>query len=188
MYAKLDTEFHFDWDVAANTANHLVVQSGDHADDARRWFGPGAEHEDGLAVDWAQQLRYVARRPGSDPPRPPTLFMNPPYSKEEGLLIEPWLQKAWRESARGCTVVGVIPYNPQTAAFREYAWGEGTEHAAMELRILSHRVDFLRGDGSKADNAPGNTCVVIWKPNPGYVDVWQPVVRYWSYREGAVYA
>ena len=33
-----------------------------------------------------------------------------------------------------------------------------------------------------AANAPGNTCIVIWQANPGYVGPWQPTLRYWSYK------
>ncbi len=166
LFAKLDTEFEFTVDVAAHAQNRLLFAL---PTEVRPWFGPGGFCEDGLAADWSAH----------------TCFMNPPYSKEEKLRIDPWIEKAWSESQRGATVVGVLPFNPQTAWYRHYVYGHELKHAAMEVRQLSHRVTFNYPDGTPADNAPGNTCIVIWKPNPGYIDLWQPVVRYWSYRVAA---
>ncbi len=164
LFQTLDKEFHFDADVAADATNHLCSC----------WYGPGEhDHLDGLTGDWHDLV----------------CFMNPPYAKAEGLPLEPWLKKAWDESQAGATVVGVLPFNPQTQWFRSWVYGQFIEakagwmgHAAMEVRMLPHRVTFNRPDGTPADNAPGNTCIVVWRPNPGYVGPWQPAMRYWSYR------
>ena len=172
LFEKLSAEFDFTVDVAANTENHLSrFHPSDHL-----WFGPGGQEPDGLTADWQER----------------SCFMNPPYSRGNKKLgipsepIEPWLKKAWVESQDGATVVGVLPFNPQTQWFRWYVMGEerGNSHffAAMEVRWLTHRVTFNRPDGTPADNAPGNTCIVVWRPNPGYVGPWTPAVRYWSYR------
>lgn len=158
LYDALDQEFAFTLDVAAGAENALC----DSYWDVRC---------NGLTQPWTK-----------------TCFMNPPYSKKDHLPIDPWIDKAWRESQAGATIVGVLPFNPQTRWFRWYVMGleqnQGEVfHAAAELRMLPHRVTFNRPDGTPADNAPGNTCIVIWKPNPGYVGPWQPAVRYWTYRK-----
>ncbi len=169
LYLALNLEFSFTLDVAADDINHL----GSH------WFGAHGAEEDGLAADWAG-----------------VCFMNPPYDKQHP--IGPWIRKAWSESQQGCTVVGVLPFSPQTRWYRQYVYGQALDprcpdgcdcggehwsgHAAMEERRLTHRVAFLRPDGTKVDDAPGNTVIIVWRPNPGYVGPWQPAVRYWSYR------
>ena len=123
--------------------------------------------------------------------------MNPPYSRGDSKAdppipaepIEPWIVKAHLESMKGVTVVGVLPFSSQTQWFRDYVYGHITKdtgfpfHAAMEVRVLPYRVTFIDPDTKEpAANAPGNTCIVIWKPNPGYVGPWQPTVRYWTYK------
>lgn len=172
LFDALDREFAFGVDVAANEANRLCDT----------WYGPGAASygrpANALGVDWTDARPY---------------FMNPPYQRgNKALGIEseplmPWVEKAWNGSIKGATVVGVLPFNPQTVWYRAWVMGIGAEslwlgHAASEVRMLPHRVTFLRPDGTPADNAPGNTCIVVWRPNPGYVGPWQPAMRYWSYR------
>jgi phage N-6-adenine-methyltransferase len=184
LFAALDREFHFQLDVAADDDNALCEEYLTKA-------------EDGLTAWW----RWVTAG---------ACFMNPPYSrgdKAQGIPaepIEPWIEKAWTESLAGATVVGVLPFSPQTAWFRAYVYGHSSDparlqpfgawcgHAARELRLLPHRVTFLRPDGQPAVSATGaattagnNTCIVIWTPNPGYVGPWQPAIRYWSYRAPA---
>jgi hypothetical protein len=145
-------------------------------------------------------------------------FLNPPYSLTEirvlqdaatsgaiayapdvldakirALRIEEWARKAYEESLRGFTTIGVFPYAPQTKWFRQYVMGHqriapGGDphswrgHAALDYWRLSHRVPFLRADGSPAGGANVNTCIVHWGPNPGFVGPWVPSGRYWSYR------
>ena len=171
MFKALDAEFSFKVDVAADADNHLSLF----------WYGPGSSYPDALQIPW-------------DPAAP--LFINPPYDKTHP--VGPWVEKAWVESQRGCTVVGVLPFSPQTQWYRRWVMGQCAEpyedlvdddrgklwmgHAAMEERRLPHRVSFLLPDGSPAQNAPGNTVVVVWRPNYGLVGPWQPAVRYWSYR------
>lgn len=176
LYAALDKEFRFEVDVAADAVSSLC--------DA--WYGPGQSDpwKDGLAVDWRKDLVW------------PVAFMNPPYRRGDSkadppvapIPIEPWIEKAWNESQKGVTVAGVLPFSPQTEWYRTFVYGHSIGnvwrgHAAMEVRQLPYRVIFIDPDTKEpAANAPGNTCIVIWKPNPGYVGPWQPTVRYWSYR------
>ncbi len=162
LFAVLDREFHFHTDVAATRDTRLCAG----------YYGPD-HHEEGFRD--ALLCGWGVRR---------TCFMNPPYDLKHP--IGPWIKKAWRESYVGATVIGVLPFSPQTEWYRDYIYGHSgfldLFHAAAEERRLSHRVTFLRPDGTPADNAPGNTVIIVWRPNPGYVGPWQPAVRYWSYR------
>jgi hypothetical protein len=192
-FARLDEEFRFHIDAAADRASALC----------KLWYGPGSTLafpggtcEDALAFPWHNYVLLPV-----PPSREPTLgvaarfFLNPPYSKKHKMPIEPWVKKCWEESQRGCTIVAILPFAPQTDWYRRYVYGhfipvgapvgrdyQWAGHAAMEERRLPHRISFLRPDGSPAGNAGVNSVVVIWKPNPGYVGPWQPAVRYWSYR------
>ena len=190
----------FSYDLAADASSTVCVD----------YLGPGSSWgENALAVDWA------ALPPNDDGRR--CGFLNPPYSltaiqelKKHGVLhndpqiaalrIENWARKAFEESLRGFTTIGVFPYAPQTKWFREYVMGhtrtpviadfpdiglvrmDWRGHAALDYWRLSHRVPFLRADGSPAGGANVNTCIIHWGPNPGFVGPWVPSGRYWSYR------
>lgn len=192
----LQRTFPIDLDLAA-TAESAVIQTGDQV----FYLGPdhpNPELRDALSVPW-----HTIGKCG---------FLNPPYSlslysdglkaevpreKLAWLLIENWASKAYHESLRGFTTIGVFPYAPQTQWFREYVMGHGLKvakanrrpnspdwsgHAALDYWKLPHRVDFLRSTGEPANNANVNTAVVIWGPNPGFVGAWVPSGRYWTYR------
>ncbi len=173
LYDALHLQFDFQLDVAADDDNALCEEYL-------------TKVEDGLTSVWSNVVGAC--------------FMNPPYSRGDSKAvppipaepIEPWIEKAFTESIQGCTIVGVLPFSPQTSWFRQYVYGHEPRlrgipftgfHAAMEVRVLPYRVTFIDPDTNEtAANAPGNTCIVIWQPNPGYVGPWQPTVRYWGYR------
>lgn len=185
LFAALHREFRFTCDLAADRNAALLP----------RFFGPGS--------DVCEDALYPGRRwTGRG-------FLNPPYSVKRAaewearepvssgrwfnpFKIENWVRKAYEESRKGWTGVTVIPFSPQTLWYRRYVYGHTTGsqrvlvqewrgHAAVEERRLQHRVTFLRPDGTVALNAPGNTVVIVWRPNPGYVGPWGPVTRYWEY-------
>jgi hypothetical protein len=172
LYAALRQEVDFGIDLAANEANRLELS----------WMGPGASYwENALIADWS-----MLQKPG---------FLNPPYSRKKyreahdpAMLIENWARKAFNESERGFTTYGLFPFAPQTEWFRLYVMGHTQDgngwrgHAAMEVRRFPYRLSFLRPDGSPAQNAGVNSCVIIWRPDPGYVGPWVPTERYWSYK------
>jgi hypothetical protein len=185
-FVQLVREFPFQMDLAADAASSLT---------ADQYFGPGSQYgEDALAEAW--HLRTGPH------------FLNPPYSrklaarlKQEGdprhraYRIESWARKCWEESQKGATIVGIFPFAPQTAWYRQYVCGHfipagapvGQEyqwsgHAAREERRLTHRIGFLRADGSPAKDAGVNSVIVVWRPNVGIVGPWQPHTFYWSYR------
>lgn len=180
MYKALDKEFRFCLDAAANKANskHLNFFGPDHDDPRFR---------DALAIgSWYQSVlqSFGHVRP---------VFCNPPFSREEGIPIEPWIEKFWTESQAGLTIVTPIPASIQTE------WWEAFVRKAHEIRIIPHRVTFNPPPGAldainaerlregkkvvkKAWTAGNNTAVVIWKPWTGYRPPYEAVYRYWSYR------
>lgn len=183
LFAALREEFPLFIDVAATKQDKLCPH----------YFGPDQVDEtlrNGLTVDWKA---YADRYYDTLSIERVAVFMNPPYSRELKQPIGPWIQKAWEESLKGLTVVGVIPYSVQTEWWREWVEGHGTEesdqgpmltwsgHAARETRKIPHRVTFLRPDGSVEWNAGGNTAIVVWKPPCGIYGPFVPHAFYWEY-------
>jgi phage N-6-adenine-methyltransferase len=171
LFKKLNEEADFGIDLAADRANALCML----------YLGPEGRVENALESEWSV---YKTRG-----------FLNPPYSrkkyretKDPAMLVENWARKAFNESERGFTTYGLFPFAPQTEWFRLYVMGHTQDgngwrgHAATEVRRFPYRLSFLRPDGSPAQNAGVNSCVIIWKPNPGYVGPWMPVERYWSFK------
>ena len=184
LFYQLNLEFDFYLDAAADVASALCAA----------WLGPGSRWgEDALALRWAALSAGRA------------VFLNPPYSREEGMGIDPWVETCWKQSLEDhITIVAVLPYAPQTVYFRQWVMGWQPKsgwsgHAAREIRLIPHRVNFELSpedfaaynaqrvaDGkpplAKLPSAGVNTCIVIWDPARGIVGPWQPHTRYWSYR------
>lgn len=81
------------------------------------------------------------------------VFMNPPFGREIGK----WMQKAYRESLDGATVVCLIPSRTDTAWWHDYAI-EG------QILFLRGRVKFVRN--GKAAPAPFPSAIVAFGSNP----------------------
>lgn len=116
MVQALRDEFRFDLDLAAD-ANSSIVH---------RWLGPDGLVDDALAHDW---YSMISAGYGMG-------FLNPPWSRERKMPIEPWLKKAVEEANHGFTTVMVVPHRPDTR------WWRLTQHAA-EIREIPHRVKYL---------------------------------------------
>jgi len=127
LFDALDAEFHFLLDAAATESNTLV----------RAYCGLDGGvgcHGNGLHVDWAEACRFLADRPD----RPPTVWLNCPYSR--GAILR-WCAKAEAEADRGVTTVLLLPADTSTTAFHRYA-------LRHEHRFLKSRVSF---DGAPRD-------------------------------------
>jgi len=180
-FAALHREFDFTVDAAADKASTLC----------QYWMGPEGFEADALIAEW--------------PVGAGAYFLNPPFSRKvaaqlkkagdsthENYRIENWAGHCWLESQRGCTIVALLPFAPQTEWYRKYVYGHTlapsvkngywSGHAAREERRLPHRISYLTATGEKSGNAGVNTAVIAWKPNPGIVGPWQPHSFYWSYR------
>lgn len=90
--------------------------------------------EDGLTQSW----------------RGERVFMNPPYGRE----ISKWMEKAYRESKDGATVVCLVPARTDTAWWHDFA---------MKGEIRFHR-GRLKFEGA-SNSAPFPSAVVIFRPN-----------------------
>lgn len=188
LFQALDAEFFFDVDAAADKSSAL----------AAHYFGP--DHTDpgllnALEVDWYAYGTRVGHTP--------YFFLNPPFSRKKAralkavgdatwahYTVEAWAEKCWVESQRGCTIVAVLPFAPQTDWYRRYVYGHAPSadgaiwsgHAALQERRLPHRISFLRPDGGPASNAGVNSAIIVWGPATGMVGPWTPHSFYWSYR------
>ena len=133
LFDKLNNEFVFDLDVAATSENKLCT----------------TYCIDGLTTDWSELQSYFTYYP--------VCWMNPPYSRGN---IDKFIKKAYEESQKGCTVVGLVRFDPTTTWFKKYIWMK-----AHEIRMLSKRVKFINPDTGKSEqgyNFP--CCIIIWKP------------------------
>jgi hypothetical protein len=168
LFGKLDAVFHFRWDAAATAESTCVPL---------RYFGPDHEletHRNALPLIWQ--------------PRFGPYFLNPPYSRKQlqatrdpSYDIAAWAACAATQAYRGCTVVGLFPASTQTEWWYQYI--RHGELKAQEIWEIPHRVQYLNPDGSPAANTSGgNTAVIVWRPNPGFVGDWVPAQRVWSYR------
>lgn len=91
VFDKLNEEFHFDFDLAANAENTKC----------ERWF---SEEEDAMKQPWAG-----------------VCWLNPPYGKDKDHKLSNWVIKAYHESAKDdCTVVMLIPARTNTKWWHEY--------------------------------------------------------------------
>ena len=87
--------------------------------------------EDGLQQDWE------AKR----------CWMNPPYGREIGK----WMEKAYKESKKGATVVCLVPARTDTAWWHDYA--------------MQGSITFIRGRlkfGDSKNSAPFPSAVVVF--------------------------
>lgn len=91
FYDKLNAEFRFTLDAAANAENAKCSN----------YLGPGSQlAEDALTAPWLG-----------------TVWLNPPY----GRGIGQWVQKAADEAAGGATVVALVPARTDTKWWHEHA-------------------------------------------------------------------
>lgn len=93
------------------------------------------EKEDGLSQDWSNDICWC----------------NPPYGRG---VIDKWVKKAHDESAKGVTVVMLLPARTSTAWFHDYVWNKRN----VELRFLRGRMKFV---GSTSSAMFGSMVVVF---------------------------
>ena len=91
---------------------------------------------------------YTRERDGLSQEWRGSCWMNPPYGREIGK----WMEKAYRSSLNGATVVCLVPARTDTAWWHDYA-------AKGEIRFLRGRLKF----GSAANAAPFPSAVVIFR-------------------------
>lgn len=75
-------------------------------------------------------------------------WMNPPYGRQIG----DWIQKAYKESQKGVTVVCLLPARTDTRWFHDYC-------TKGEVRFIKGRLKF----SNAKDNAPFPNMIVIFR-------------------------
>jgi site-specific DNA-methyltransferase (adenine-specific) len=93
--------------------------------------------DDGLDQDWGTE----------------SCWMNPPYGAG---VIDRWIDKAIAATARGATVVALVPNRPSSR------WYTACLQFADEARFIEGRLSF--GDGTAP--APFPSCVFVFRPSP----------------------
>ena len=83
------------------------------------------------------------------------IWLNPPYGRK----LEPFVRRAADESAKGKTVVALIPFRCRAAW-----WHEAIIGRADEVRCIRKRPKFMRHDGSRPRlTGTCDSCVVVWR-------------------------
>ena len=142
LFNKLNEEFDFKLDVACTIKNSLCEN------------GIYVENESALDSSW-WIWTYVDGDLFRD--REISCWMNPPYSRNLGWRF---VQKAFEESQKGCTVVGLLKFDPSTSWFKDYIYGK-----AHEVRMCYKRVRFVNPETGKQEGSPTfPSCIVVWKP------------------------
>lgn len=156
IFGKLDEEFGFDCDAAANKQNALC-----------KWY-LGEDYtgrkEDSLIIDWGHTLF----QDGLTQNYCKSFWVNPPYSNGN---IMKFVEKAWLESGNGATVVLLIPSDPSTQYF-DFCFEN-----ASEIRFMQPRVKFNNPDETPMKSSPPmGSMIVVFRPGeegPARLSIWR---------------
>lgn len=96
------------------------------------------ESTDGLKADWNIAPEGNTR-----------CYMNPPY----GRTIGRWVEKAYQESLKGCTVICLLPARTDTKWFHNFC-------TKGEITFIKGRLKF----GSAVNSAPFPSMIVVFRP------------------------
>lgn len=125
FFDKLNEEFHFALDVAADNTNFKC----------ERYYDKSI---DGLIQPWCTPPSYA-------------VWCNPPYGKAVGK----WVEKAFKESLTGQTIVMLLPVRTDTKWFHDYIYNKA------EIRFVKGRLKF----GDSVNSAPFPSMVVVFNGN-----------------------
>lgn len=125
LFDELDKRFKFTLDVCAIPENAKC----------ERYFTP---EMDGLAQDWASNKNDV-------------IWMNPPYGRE----IPKWMEKAFKASLQGVTVVCLVPARTDTKWWHDYAM-------KGDIYFIKGRLKF----GGHSNSAPFPSAIIVYRGEP----------------------
>lgn len=80
------------------------------------------------------------------------VFCNPPYGRQTGAFVE----KAYRESLKGTTVVLLIPARTDTRYFHDFILEKA------EIQFIRGRLKFTDSDGTVYPSAPFPSMIVVF--------------------------
>ena len=123
LFNVVNKEFNFVLDAAASKENSKCALFID-------------EKKDALKQSW-----YDIAKGGA-------VWLNPPY----GRSLSKWVEKAYKESVKGCTVVCL------TFARTDTQWWHNWVMKAAEIRLIPGRITFV---GAKA-GAPAPSCLIVF--------------------------
>lgn len=123
FFDKLNARFQFTLDPCATHENAKC-----------QWYY--TKEDDGLKQSWAGHR----------------VFMNPPWSRKHGELIDQWVEKARLEAENGTLVVGLLPARIDTQWWHNHVQG----HA--DVRFKAGRLKF----GEAKNGAKFPSAVAIW--------------------------
>jgi len=106
------------------------------------------KHENALEESWC---RKGSKR---------KIWLNPPYSRH----MYPWLEKAWKESEKGCLVAVLLFARTDTKW-----WHEIVMKHAWKIHFIKGRLKFLHAKTGKEakSGATAPSCVVVFKRHRG---------------------
>ena len=85
------------------------------------------------------------------------IWLNPPYSRQMGV----WIEKAYKESQKGCLVACLVFARTDTAWWHDYVMKK-----AWKVHFIRGRIRFLSSkDGKTKSAAPAPSCLIVFKPN-----------------------
>lgn len=128
LFDSVDKEFNFTLDAAATSQNAKCPLFLTEKMDALKG-----------ALSWAQLIEKLGGG---------AVWLNPPYGRGVGK----WIQKAYTESLRGCTVVCL------TFARTDTRWWHDWAMKAAEIRLMRGRVTFEGAPSS----APAPSCLLVF--------------------------
>lgn len=130
LFDALDREFGFTLDPCADDNNHKCD----------KYY---TKEQDGLAQSWEGE----------------TVFCNPPYSRKTksnaGQIA--WVEKCYRESQNGNTVVMLLPARTDTIIFHDFILGKA------EIRFIKGRLSFETGKEKSKAPAPFPSMIVVFR-------------------------
>lgn len=122
---------HDNWSTPSEVYDPLDAEFHFNDDPCPLW---GEENEEGLDREWGSSV-----------------FMNPPYSRGQ---IPRWCRKAYEESLKGKTVVGLLRGDTSTRWFHDWVL------PYAELRFVKGRIKFSDHENSP----PFPSIIAIWRP------------------------
>lgn len=144
LFDRLTREFAFDLDACASAENTKCPMFLSEDDDA-------------LSQSWVAPQSYTTRdAAGFDECW--SIWMNPPYGRTMG----DWMKKAYGESREGATVVCLVSACTDTKWWADWVW------KAAEVRFVTGRLKFTKGDGATGPATKGSAIVVFtpWSQGP----------------------